>query len=127
MHRAAEHGKASESELEQLLTRFNVDVRSSSRSTALHYAAGKGNTKTVQFLLGAGANPNALNNFENTPLHEAADMGRQMGDRWETVQLLLGARANPDAQNKRGETPLHEAAQMGRIKTVQLLLGARAK
>ena len=105
LHKAAEYGKASEIELKQLLTRFNVDVRSSSGSTARHYAAGKGNTKTVQFLLGAGANPNARNKYEDTPLHETAQRGRT-----KTVQLLLEARANPDAKNKRGETPLHYVA-----------------
>ena len=61
LHDAAEKGEASESELKQLLTRFNVDVRSPDLSTALHYAARKGNTMTVNFLLGAGANPDVQN------------------------------------------------------------------
>ena len=102
LHDAAEKGEASESELKQLLTRFNVDVRSPDLGTALHNAARKGNTETVNFLLGAGANPDVQNNHGETPLHEAAQMGRT-----EAVQLLLDEGANPDARNKRGETPLH--------------------
>ena len=105
LHDAAEKGEASESELKQLLTRFNVDVRSPDLGTALHNAARKGNTETVNFLLGAGANPDVQNNHGETPLHEAAQMGRT-----ETVQLLLKKGANPDAQNKRWETPLHLVA-----------------
>ena len=102
LHDAAEKGEASESELKQLLTRFNVDVRSPALGTALHIAARKGNTQTVNFLLGAGANPDVQNNHGETPLHEATQMGRT-----EAVQLLLDEGANPDARNKRGETPLH--------------------
>ena len=122
LHDAAEKGKASESELEQLLTRFNVDVRSPDLGTALHNAARKGNTKTVNFLLRAGANPNTQNNRGETPLHEAAQMGRT-----ETVQLLLKKGANPDAQNKHGETPLHHVAYWSfgdphRASMVRLLL-----
>lgn len=66
------------------------------------------------------AGPHALNDLQNTPLHEAAHHGRL-----HVAQMLLGARAHVDVTNSRqqGElTPLLAAVEGGHASTVRLLL-----
>jgi ankyrin repeat protein len=58
----------------------------------------------VGTLLAAGADPNARDKFENTPLALAALNGS-----CEQMQLLLKHGADPNAVDKYGETALHRA------------------
>lgn len=63
---------------------------------------------------------NALDAFGYTPLHYAAQHGRD-----EVVSLLLAHGAKPDL-NACGATPLHRAAAAGSLKACELLIRAGA-
>jgi len=54
--------------------------------------------------LAAGADVNAKNRAENTPLHYAAVEGRK-----EIAELLIAKGADVNARDKYGGTPLHYA------------------
>ena len=73
--------------------------------TILHLAAASGKTKVVVWLIDEKKiEVNALDRYENTPLHEAAKEARP-----ETLRALLERGANPLARNKagmKGRTPL---------------------
>ncbi len=83
----------------------------------LHDAAKKGDVKRVRKLLEEGANPNARDENDNTPLHWAAPWGHV-----DVVKLLLEHGADPNIKNKYGNTPLHLAALYGHVDVVRLLL-----
>lgn len=72
-----------------------------SEHTALHFAAGGGNSDSVTLLLASGSNVNALNLARNTPLHSAAFVGSV-----DCVRALLAAGASINAVNHAGSTPL---------------------
>ena len=69
-----------------------VNARSADGLTALHYAAGAGNTEIVDLLLMAGADPNASSVDGTTPLMRAARAGRDA-----TVKRLNAGGATADA------------------------------
>lgn len=55
----------------------------------------------VDLLLKAGAAPNAVDRYGETPLHTAAKLG------WhDNVRSLLKGGASPDIKNCHGDTPL---------------------
>ncbi len=83
----------------------------------LHSAASAGDAERVRELLKKGADPNAKNEYGNTPLHEAAFRGHV-----DVARLLLEHGADPNIQSKNGLTPLHEAASHGHFDVVELLL-----
>ncbi|MGY8713552.1 MAG: ankyrin repeat domain-containing protein, partial [Verrucomicrobiia bacterium] len=75
----------------------------------------------AKFLIDKGANVNARDLIENTPLHDAAGAGHR-----EIVALLNSKGADLNARNKDGETPIDLAAEWQQ-ETVDLLrkLGGR--
>lgn len=74
------------------------------RNSALHIAAGSGDTAVVELLLAFGANPNALDAGDNaSPLHHAAERGRL-----EVVKLLLAAGADID-----WNLTIHQSSPLG--------------
>jgi ankyrin repeat protein len=88
--------------------------------TILHEAIeyGKKYKKELFYiLLSAGADVNAKNKEDDTPLHIAVK-----GDQVEIVKTLLNAKASTTATNKDGDKPLHIAAKNGNQKIVNLLL-----
>ena len=91
----------------------------------LHGAASNPNqtsgTANAELLLNAGANVEARDMWNDTPLHYASFDGHN-----ETVALLLDRGANIEAQRVYGETPLHVASSNGHSETVTLLLDAGA-
>ncbi|MCY4587926.1 MAG: ankyrin repeat domain-containing protein, partial [Bryobacterales bacterium] len=77
------------------------------KSPALQLHAAAGNHEEVERLLKHGANPNELDAYHRSPLHEAVDARS-----YETVDRLLSGGAKPDQQEALlGQTPLHRAAE----------------
>jgi ankyrin repeat protein len=72
--------------------------------------------QTASVLLAYGAQADARDSGNHTPLYDAAG-----GDNADLVELLLDAGANPNAATVDGNTPLHNAMIHGN-RTVQLLL-----
>ncbi|MBC6436761.1 MAG: ankyrin repeat domain-containing protein [Rhodobacteraceae bacterium] len=71
--------------------------------------------------IAAGADTEARNEFDDTPLHLAAGLGTP-----EMVRALLDAGADIEAQNEGGGTPLYVAAFQGTAESVRILINAGA-
>ena len=84
-----------------------VGVRNETGRTPLYLAVwGAARPDVVRMLLASGADPNARDEFVNTPLHLAVawtDEPRVI------VEALLESGADPSARGRYGQTPLHEA------------------
>jgi ankyrin repeat protein len=83
----------------------------------LLYQTRHDHTVKMRLLLMLGANVNAKDETESTPLMGAAWRGQT-----DAVKMLLEYGANLNARNKSGETPLILAAKEGRSEIVRLLL-----
>jgi len=82
----------------------------------LHKACIKNHAELVVFLLGHGADVDARDTRNRTPLHIACY-------RWHAIaQILIEAGGDVNAKDIHGWTPLHEAAEAGRTDIIQLLL-----
>jgi len=80
-------------------------VKTSSGSTSLHWAALNADPFWVQALIDAGANPNLENAIKETPIFEA------LSSKSTTVlDVLIEAGANVNHQNTLGQTPAASAA-----------------
>ena len=88
-----------------------------SSASALHWAAYNDDLGAVRRLLAEGADPNAVNRFGVTPLHEAATVGNA-----EMLKALLEAGGDANASFGEGETVLMTAARTGDAESVRLLL-----
>src|SRR5579863_555645 len=85
-------------------------------NSPLMYAAALGSLESMRLLLDAGADPNAANDFDATPLMWCA------GDAAK-VRLLLSKGANANARSKLGSTPLLIAAAYdGATEAARLLI-----
>ncbi|MBF0499156.1 MAG: ankyrin repeat domain-containing protein [Candidatus Riflebacteria bacterium] len=132
----------------------DANARSESGSTPIHVAAYSGDLQLLEKLLTAGADVNAVDgnglsalhlaatrdvaevllrkgalseirdNKGRTPLHRAAENGRN-----EIIELLQAKGGDINAQSKDGDTPLHLALKNRKPKTANLLisLGANVK
>lgn len=87
--------------------------------TALHMAAGYGDSTMVSELIALGANVNARRADGNTPSHEACVA--IMGDPERVVRILLAAGADPLLANDAGKTPRNLALEEGRTRLAELL------
>ena len=86
-------------------------------STALHIATAEARKEVVKLLVERGANVNAVDTFDHTPLHEAVLKGNVT-----IIAALLAVKAvNVDAKCKHGMTPLLLAARAGKAEIVKLL------
>eukprot|EP01064_Diplonema_japonicum_P031124 TRINITY_DN5473_c0_g1_i1.p1 TRINITY_DN5473_c0_g1~~TRINITY_DN5473_c0_g1_i1.p1 ORF type:complete len:219 (+),score=27.84 TRINITY_DN5473_c0_g1_i1:43-657(+) len=81
-----------------------LDAFDSCGYVPLHYAASKGHSHVVAYLLQRGAVPDPMTPSGRTPLHKAAVKGHI-----ETVTLLLQNSANPLHKDGEGTTPTDEA------------------
>jgi ankyrin repeat protein len=131
-----------------------VKGQDSGGSTLLHHAAGFGTVATMKLLLDSGADVNAKNHMDSTPLHWAAadeDKTRFLLERGAAidsksvdgrtalylaasehdclavVRMLLKKGANPNAVTIVGRTPLMSAAGGGEVAAMKLLLEKGAK
>jgi cytohesin len=89
----------------------------------LHQAAARGKAADVSRLLAAGADPNAVNDRGQAPLHLAATRNE---DGPPIVAALVQAGARVNAADSRGATPLIVALMVGRVPTARALLDAGA-
>jgi ankyrin repeat protein len=76
---------------------------------------------SMSLLVNLGADVNAVNVFDRTALHEAAQRHDLSG-----MDVLMGLGADLDAQDAKGWTPLHCCAQTGRIRSATRLISAGA-
>ena len=90
-------------------------------TTALHYAAHRGDLDTVETLLAAGARVDAVTRYGVRPLTLAAENGDAA-----VVRRLLTAGADPNSSQPGGETALMTAARTGDAETVRALIAQGA-
>ncbi len=100
----------------------DVNAAQPDGSTALHWAAYRGDARTAALLLAAGAHPNVATGTGMTPLLLACQAGNA-----QLVKLLLDAGANVSQTLAHGETPLMMAARTGSVPVLQLLVAHGAK
>ena len=93
------------------------------RTTLLHYAAIKNDVHLMQLFINHGANCNALDSDNFTPLHFAV-MGQD--DRPDIVELLINERAIVNARCNNRNTPLLIAEQKGFHQSAEKLIAAGA-
>ncbi|XP_037029495.1 ankyrin-1-like [Bradysia coprophila] len=89
----------------------------SGENSPLHDAVVDDNFLNVKKLISKGANKNAKNHFDRTPLHLAAERG--FGN---IVRLLVDSHAEIDTKDMYGKIPLFFAAQNGHVEVFRMLL-----
>ncbi len=95
----------------------DVNATTADGSTALLWAAHRGDVAEVRRLIGAGANVSLANHYGATPMSEAATQGET-----DIIAALLKAGADVNSANAEGETALMEVARTGRLDAARLLL-----
>lgn len=101
--------------------RASIDAVSDDNWTALHRAAEKGDSETVQKLIAGGASLEAVCTHERTALHLAVENGHA-----DVVKILLDGKASTEAVCFSSQTALHLAAERGYTEIVNILLAGRA-
>jgi Ankyrin repeats (3 copies) len=86
------------------------------QSRDLLLAAGSGNAKEVSRLLAMGADVNAKDKNDATPLHAAAWQGHR-----DIAELLIAKGADVNAKDKDGHTPLNNAIRKGHDNVAEVL------
>ena len=87
----------------------------------LHQAIADGHAEIAKLLIKSGADVNATNNFNTTPLMLAADKSESI------VKLLIDKGANVNAKGTMGTTALHGAAYSGNKIVAELLIANGAE
>ena len=96
----------------------NVDARTPGGDTALILAGwDTGDLDLMRYLVGRGADPNAANDNGDTPLIDAAHLGRN-----EVLRFLLESGADPERRNVDGRSALDMARDREDATAVALLL-----
>jgi uncharacterized protein len=86
-------------------------------TTALHWAAHRGDVDLVRRLIRAGANVNAKNDYGATPMSEAAVVADPA-----LLEALLAAGADVESPNADGQTALMVVARTSQVEAARLLL-----
>ena len=117
---AVRAGNRSEIEKQIAASPETVQGRDEGGSTALHHAAGYGPLANVELLINKGADVNAKNRRNSTPLHWAIHDEAK-------VRLLLSKGAAVNTKQAQGRTPLFLAAMLGDgVPTMRLLFAGGA-
>ncbi len=95
----------------------DVNHKSPWGMTALHESVRGGHVDAVEELLKAGADINALDVDERTPLYWASERGYA-----KVVDMLLDKGANPSLSDQDKRSPLHRAARYGHTDVVSILV-----
>ena len=96
-----------------------------SGETALHFRMGVNSPEVARILIAAGADVNARDSYQATPLHGIACCDDN-DDNLAIARLLIKNGADLNARSNHGVTPLHEAVRRGKHKTARLLLESGA-
>ena len=86
-------------------------------TTLLHYASRYSSKELIELLIDNGADVNARNKEQSTPLLGAVAEGRM-----NIVELLVNKGADVSAKYKRGRTALHDAAAYGHKGICEILI-----
>jgi ankyrin repeat protein len=106
-----------------LVHNVNANTASIDGTTALHWAAERGDLEMVRVLLQRGANVNIENRYGVTPLRASCVQGNLA-----VLESLLKAGADPNAvRQESGDTPLMLAARSGHTDVVRVLIRSGAK
>jgi ankyrin repeat protein len=101
----------------------DVNIRTTEEWTLLHSAAFRGRLEIVRMLLDRGANPNAENKWNATPLHLVSRGKYNSQERGVGIaRLLLERGVDVNASSKSLVTPLHWVASNGRLGIARVLL-----
>jgi len=100
-------------------------LRSGTGDTALHYAVDRGYEKCVELLLEAGADPDAPNHLDGTPLVRAI-IYCPAAKNLAITKLLIGHKADVNKVSHQ-YAPLNWAAMKNKLELVKLLVRAGAK
>lgn len=106
----------------RLLAKHNchVDIQDEMHgNTALHEAAWKGYSRTIEVLCKHKANVYIKNKGGFSPLHLACQNGHN-----QSTRVLLLAGCKPDIKNNYGDTPLHTASRYGHAGVLRILVSA---
>jgi ankyrin repeat protein len=95
----------------------DVNAQGPDGSTALLWAAHRGDVAEVKRLIAAGANISLGNRYGATPMSEAAVQGVT-----EILKLLLAAGADVNSPSPEGQTALMLVARTGKLDAAKLLL-----
>ena len=105
-----------------LAQRVDVNATQGDGATALHWAVYWDEPETAEVLIRAGADPNAANDYEVTPLWLACANASGV-----MVERLLAAGADARATLTHGETALMACARTGSAEAVKALLNRGAE
>ena len=101
----------------------NIHTRMEDKNTALHYASRANSLGSALYLLKAGADVNATNNNQRTPLFEAVQT-----QNIDLVRALIEFGAKINHQDTQGNSPLHMLGQSDHeLFTVLVEAGANPK
>ena len=122
LHVAAQYGSWGVLDVILSLEMLNIDERDEHFLTPLHYAAKRGYTPTVGFLLAHGADPDAVCDLNGkSALHLACEFAAE-----DVIYLLVKSRVNVDLVDMQGYTALLIAAEHGKYSAIGLLANAGA-
>ena len=118
----------------RLLLQRGMDVNrrdSKQQATPLHFASFRGQLEIALALLDHGADVNARNADDQTPIHRVSlsprltrkfESGYQEVEANRLAQILLERGADVNARDKDQATPLHSASFMSNLETARVLL-----
>ena len=98
------------------------DVLKNDDFTSFYQAMLNKDITTVKFLVASGANVNAKNHFDDTPLLVATQSNQDIN----MVKILVNGGANVNARNKHGITPLRWAVYHQNCEVAKLLVSEGA-